>query len=52
MAGERVLREVRLTERHRPIGATRHFARGSLLPAPVMLRISQYGAAPGFYLST
>jgi len=47
---EIVLREVLLTGRHRPTGATVHVVGGSELPTPAMLRISRYDDQAGFYL--
>lgn len=45
-----VLLEVKLADRHRPTGRTRHYRDGSLLPPPVALRIARYPDDPGFYL--
>lgn len=45
-----VLLEVKLADRHRPTGRTRHHRDGALLPPPAALRIAQYPDDPGFYL--
>ena len=44
------LLEMRLAERHRPTGRTRHFKDGHPLPPPVSLRIGRDGVSDGVYL--
>ncbi|WP_143740280.1 hypothetical protein [Micromonospora echinospora] len=56
MSGERTVAEIRLTERHRPTGFTRHYyghpgGPRVEVPPPVSLRLVQYaGDEPRVYL--
>ncbi len=45
-----ILRTVRLQERHRPTGRTRHLTGGQEMAAPSELRIVQYNGDTGYYL--
>lgn len=50
MADTKLIGQVRLGSSHSPIGRTRHYGMGTLLPRPTELRIIQYANDPGFYL--
>ena len=45
-----MLREIKLSERHPPTGATLHYREGVLLPPPAALQIARYPSDTGFYL--
>ena len=47
---ERILARMRLQDRHRPTGKTRHYSIEGPLPPPAALKIVQYGDESGFYL--
>ena len=50
MSDYSVLKQIKLSARHRPTGRTRHYFGNQLLPAPAMLQITKYADDPGFYL--
>lgn len=45
-----VLRQARLTDRHKPTGKTHHYHDANQLPAPSSLRIGKYSDDSGYYL--
>lgn len=45
-----VLYSMRLSERHKPTGRTRHFSNDELLATPTELWIAQYSDDVGYYL--
>jgi hypothetical protein len=45
-----VLRQVALTDKHKPTGGTRHYIGSEELPAPASLKIARYEEDAGYYL--